>query len=215
MLAIYLDIKKRFREIEKKHLIIILSGIAVLIVLFLIALQRNTSVNNFNLAQDKNKSEILRKLNQIHETLLASAGNTNNADQKNTLQKLDKEVADIQRSISTVAKTNDLDKVSSQLLSIKTDVDMQMSDIKKSLSGAGQTKQYLDPGMLPFKVVTVDVISGQPYVSVDYDHHVFPLSMGDLLAGWRVVYADFSEGVAEFVNDKNQYIRINLQGEHA
>ena len=62
-------------------------------------------------------------------------------------------------------------------------------------------------------MVSVDRIAGLPYVSVDYAKHISPLAVGDQLAGWRVMAAYFDAGVAEFVNDKDQYVKVVIQND--
>jgi len=65
---------------------------------------------------------------------------------------------------------------------------------------------------LPFHVLAVDVIAGEAYVSVDYAHHVSPMALDDLLGSWRLDSADYDSNTAEFVNEKNQFVRVNLKG---
>ncbi len=87
-----------------------------------------------------------------------------------------------------------------------------MLDLKKSVSSSLGNKEYLDSSLLPFQVISIDVIGGEPYISINYADHISPLGVGDLLVGWRVTSADSDQGIAVFVNEKNQFIRISLQG---
>ena len=70
----------------------------------------------------------------------------------------------------------------------------------------------LKPRSLSFQVVAVDIIGGLPFVSVNDESHLFPLGLGDTLAGWELVSADYDAGIAEFANKNNQYVKVNAQG---
>jgi hypothetical protein len=140
------------------------------------------------------------------------SGNTNNPKQQSVLNTIQSELSTLRESMVEVAKTSDIQKVSSQITSVKDDVDIKMSDMMHAVTSFNGGKQYLDLNALPFHVLSVDMIAGLPYVSVDYSNHVSPLTVGDWLAGWQVVAAYNEAGVAEFVNDKNQYVKVIVQG---
>jgi hypothetical protein len=162
--------------------------------------------------QNKNGT-IIQKLNQINDQLESLSSNPRNSkDQQIKLEKIENNIAALQKELMDIAKVTDIQKVSTQLDSVKEDVDSQMSDLKKAVSEGLGNKQYLEPDALPFHVISVDVIGGQPYVSVNYADHVSPLGITDSLVGWRLIAADFDSHAAEFVNDKNQFVKISLQG---
>ena len=56
------------------------------------------------------------------------------------------------------------------------------------------------------------MLAEQPFISVDYAHHITPLTMGDSLAGWIMTTADYEKGCVEFKNAKNQYVKVLLEG---
>lgn len=161
---------------------------------------------------NKRSEFILRELNTIQSQLDVLSGNTNNQKQQSAFNTIQNELSALQQSMVAFAKASDIQKVSSQIASIKDDVDLKMGDIKQAIMGNNGGKHYLDPQVLPFHVVAVDVIAGLSYVSVDYSNHISPLAVGDVLAGWRVVAAYYEAGVAEFMNDKNQYVKVTMQG---
>jgi hypothetical protein len=56
-------------------------------------------------------------------------------------------------------------------------MDTQMNSLAKDIAG-GMNKTYLDPKVLPFKVISIDVISGQPFITIDDEH-------SNRISGWR------------------------------
>ncbi len=199
--------------VEKKSLIIILSSLITILFLSIILFHKNTNVTDVVSSQNKRSEAILRELNDINSVLHDVESNPFNTKQQQVaLQSLEKDIASTQKSMIDVAKSSDIQKVSGQLASVKDDIDTQMSDLKKAISESTAGKQYLEASVLPFHVISVDVIAGQPYVSVEYASHVSPLAVGDSLTGWRVTSADYDSGVAEFANEKNQSVKVSLQG---
>jgi hypothetical protein len=164
------------------------------------------------LIQNKQGEIVLRELSAIQSELKIALHHTRSQKQQAVLSTLQQELLSVQQSITATAKVSDIQKVSGEIASVKDDVDLQMSDIKKAMAGTSNGKQYLEASTLPFHIVSVDSIAGLPYVSVDYEHHVSPLAVGDQLAGWQVVAANNDVGVAEFVNDKNQYVKVLATG---
>ncbi len=162
------------------------------------------------MAQTQRSEVILRALKTIQAQLDIFAGSTNNPKQQSVLNTIQNELTALHGSMVEIAKTSDIQKVSSQITSVKNDVDVKMSDMMHAVMTRVGSKEYLDVKALPFHVIAVDIIAGLPYVSVDYNNHVSPLTVGDSLAGWQVVSAYNEAGVAEFVNDKNQYVKVVL-----
>ena len=198
---------------EKKSLIIVLVSFITVLFLSIILFHKNTNVNDVVSSQNKRSEAILRELNDINSVLHDVESNPfNTKQQQMSLQSLEKDIASTQKSMIEVAKSSDIQKVSGQLASVKDDIDTQMSDLKKAISESTAGKQYLEASALPFHVISVDVIAGQPYVSVEYASHVSPLAVGDSLTGWRVTSSDYESGVAEFANEKNQSVKVSLQG---
>ena len=201
---------------NKKYLKRIIFGgflFVILIGLFITTQFVNNKKNHLSTLTNKNNEIILNKLNQVNEQLETLARSPSNSkEQQLKLQSIEKNIAEIHQSLVAVAKTADIQKISTQIESVKDVVDSQMNEIKKAVSEYAGNKQYLDPNSLPFHVISIDVISGEPYVSVNYQDHVSPLGISDMLSGWRLITADYDVNMAEFVNDKNQYVKINLQG---
>jgi len=70
----------------------------------------------------------------------------------------------------------------------------------------------LDAKALPFLVQTLDVIAETPLVTVTLDHRQLPLTVGDSLAGWQLVQADYGQSIAVFQNVQRQQVKINMAG---
>ncbi len=179
---------------------------------FLLFLE-NHRETSMNALQAKHDTTILRELKNINTALQVVENNPNNTkQQQDILQGLEKNILNVQKSMADFAKTRDIENIALEISSAKDEIGTQLHDIKKTISENSNSKEYLDASTLPFHIISVDVISGQPYVSVQYANHVSPLSIGDELAGWRVISADYESTVSEFVNDKNQHIKVSLQG---
>ncbi len=200
-----------FIKVSKKTYLIIagLVGLMLGITLF----SYHVIENNHALNTQTQRSEVmLRELNSIQRQLDIFSGNTNNPKQQSVLNTIQSQLSTLRESMVEIAKASDIKKVSSQITSVKDDVDIKMSDMMHAVTSFNGGKQYLDSNALPFHVLAVDMIAGLPYVSVDYSNHVSPLTVGDSLAGWQVVAAYNEAGVAEFMNDKNQYVKVVVQG---
>ena len=168
--------------------------------------------NHILITQAQYSEAILRELNGVQNQLDIIAGDTNNPKQQSVLNTIQGQLSTLRESMVEIAKASDIQKVSSQIAFVKNDVDIKMSDMMHAVTSFNGGKQYLDSKALPFHVLAVDMIAGLPYVSVDYSNHVSPLTVGDSLAGWQVVAAYTDAAVAEFVNDKNQYVKVVVQG---
>lgn len=165
----------------------------------------------FHNTQNVQDKKILNKLHDINDSL-ALMKNSSLMQQQKILSELEKDLTAIQKSNVDSVKLSDIQNISSQITSIKEDVNLKITDIKKMISDTLGNKEYLDAGLLPFKVVSIDVISGQTYITIEYANHIFPLSIGDIIAGWHLNHADYELNNVEFINDKNQSIKLHIEG---
>lgn len=158
---------------------------------------------------DHETQSVSAQLNTVQRALdQLSYHNQNPEDFKETLSNISNTMISIQKSIDQSAKSSDVDKITTQTTMIKQNIE----ELKKLIAENGNGKEYLDVKALPFKVISVDVISEQPFVSIDYQHHITPMDVGNTIAGWEIVSADYDHTVAEFKNNKGQYVKVNLQG---
>ncbi len=158
---------------------------------------------NFNTANHRGLV-MLNELHDLHEQLQKIADHT--PDPTNGILSLTAQLEKIEHSVSENVKTTDIKKIGDQLMTIQSD----LSDLEKTLSSQWNAKKYTDAKALPFEVNYLDMISGHPFVSVDYDHHVAPLGIGDSLNGWTLSAADYSGQSVEFSNANGQSVKINL-----
>lgn len=54
---------------------------------------------------------------------------------------------------------------------------------------------------LPFKMLSIDLWNGKPYVAVSLDEKISLITVGDVVMGWKVVSIDFDGGKAIFVRN--------------
>jgi len=83
----------------------------------------------------------------------------------------------------------------------------------KTLQKQQQHVQYLKPKDLPFKITALDNIQQHDVVTARYDHQDLPLDVGDHIAGWELLRADFVKQQAEFVNHKQQHVIVSTNAE--
>jgi hypothetical protein len=70
--------------------------------------------------------------------------------------------------------------------------------------------QQLSVNDLPFEIVAIDNIQGNNIVTVRYDYQTTPLNKGDRFAGWKLVEVNFNNQLAQFMNNKHQYVNVDL-----
>lgn len=188
--------------LQERPLEIILPASTIIIVLVscigLSLVRHDTAhVISTQIQQNNTAKETLKQINDIQAQLQALQNAPQNSEAfKDSLTKINSDLGDVQQSI----------------LSMKDDMDTQMTELKKEVNANPNMKQYLDPKELPFKVISIDVLSEQPFVSVNYDDHIQPMAIQDALAGWQLVQADYSTATAEFKNTKDQYVKVMIEG---
>ena len=134
--------------------------------------------------------------------------NVNDSPQAQTiLAHLNETLTDIQKNLMGNAKSADVDTLNQTMRE-------GFDSLTKILAENGQAKTYLEAKTLPFQVISVDVIAEQPFVSVEENHRILPLGMGDSLAGWKLVSADYDAVEVVFENDKGQYVKISTVGQN-
>lgn len=205
---------KTFKGLDIKYLIILIIFVVSFLTLILCLSNKICSTQNIFLQQKKSNGLLLVKLNEIKDSLLIlKSYSTITKQQEIAFQNIEKNIFSLQRAVDESAKTSEIQKISSQIDTFKNDVDAHMGELTSSIAGVAGNKQFKDASILPFHVIAVDVIAGQPYVSVDYANHIFPLAIGDVLSGWRVSSADYNSNSVEFINEKNEFVRLGMKGD--
>ena len=102
--------------------------------------------------------------------------------------------------------------ISQQIQDSSQTLQTELSGMKGQLTNIQQLSQpgsYIDASNLPFVVQFIDNVSGQNVVTVKYNNLLTPLSVGESLAGWTLINADYSSQYAVFQNTKDQLIKVN------
>lgn len=196
-------ILEKFKYFSTKDVVYIylIPGILILLMTFtFLHLVKNSHHETQSVSAQLNT--VQRALNQL------SYHNQNPENFNKTLSHINNNLSSLEKSVDQSAKSSDINKITAQTEVIKQNID----ELKKLVAENDDGKEYLDAKALPFKVISVDVISEQPFVSINYQHHITPLGIGDTIAGWQIVSADYDMGEAEFKNSKDQYVKVNLQG---
>lgn len=192
----YRNLSDSTRNIIKRVFALLIISSAVGIIMATITHTSSPIVASQNL-QAKRSQIIMNQLNDIHDKVQALQLSPQSGEAlKVMLVSINAEIGDVKQSLDAM----------------KSDMDSQMNDIRKAVTQNPNAKQYIDSKELPFKVISIDVIAQQPYASVDYDHHITALGVGDALAGWQVTETDYQKATVEFKNSQDQYIKIVTQG---
>lgn len=198
-MRVYLDNYKKY--LNKEMIMMIIPIILIILIIF--------GFLHFALKKERDTQSVKAQLNTVERALSQLSYHNQNPEYfKDTLSSINNNMTSLQKSVDQSAKSSDVDKITTQI----TVITQNIGELKKLVAESGNGKEYLDAKTLPFKVISVDVISQQPFVSVDYQNHITPFGIGDTIAGWEIASADYDNAVAEFKNSKDQYIKINLQG---
>jgi hypothetical protein len=204
---------KIFYKIKENVLPIVVASFILLPIIIFFIISYPHASNSKMIVKSNSNIQILNQLNEMDlklEKILQDPGHSKTDEQ--TVKLIQQDIKLIQRSLVEIAKTSDIQQVSKQIKTIQEDIGNQINDLKKTIKSSSENNEVLDPSVLPFHVVSIDIISGQSYISVDYANHILPVAVGDLLGGWRVSNADYDANIAEFINEKNQVVKINLKG---
>lgn len=167
--------------------------------------------NNSEILQEKRNELIVLKLNDIRDAIFTIKNNPIITKKAGIDIQLEKNISDIQKSFTEVTKTSDILKISGQITAMNDKLDLQLGEVKNVITQqvAGK-KEYLNIDILPFKIISIDVVGDQRYIIVNYLNQILPLTYGDTLGSWRVNQVDYNLQTAEFENEKKQYIRVNF-----
>jgi len=194
-------------SIQRNHLvsIVVVAGLVIAVLILILMHKQEDESNRFSLAEGKRSSMILNELTDMQVQLQkVSQGNANASELRSTLAVFSQELNAIQKSLNDAAKDADIKKMSEQLAAVKDELGQTM------VNGANG-KHYLDAKALPFTVSAIDLIDQQAFISVNYNNHVIPLSIGDALAGWKVADADYESQTMEFESTQGQFVKVSLQ----
>jgi hypothetical protein len=193
----------------QKNLVYVLATYTLLFFLTLICMvYQNHNTGLAAGATDKRSITILTQINSLQGQLQKIDFNQNSKSLKATVSSLSNQLADIEKTLTENAKNTEIEKINQHLTTLETDI----SELGNTISAQFNQKKYLNEKILPFQVSYLDMISGQPFVSVNYQHHITPLGIGDQLNGWTMTAADYAAQTVEFANGQGQYIKMALGG---
>lgn len=64
--------------------------------------------------------------------------------------------------------------------------------------------------LLPFTVLTVDVMNEQPFLVVEYDHRIVPLSRNDAIAEWHLIDVAYDTQEITWLNPQGKKIAMKF-----
>lgn len=158
--------------------------------------------------ENKRTAQLRDQMSDVRAQLEKLSSATNSQELKPVFNQLNSEIEGVEKDLTAVAKSAELEKVSNS-------IDSHFDELEKVLATTDDAKQYVDAKALPFTVVSVDVIAQQPFVSVEYDHRVMPVGVGESVAGWKLTSADYDITAVEFKNAQGKYVKVTALGVNA
>lgn len=210
---VFLDYSHRLLNFVRKPQISSFIFYLIIFSMILLILLGNENDHLSRIAYDQNKQEkaIMNALDDVSRNVQRlTAYSQKSAEFKETLITINQNLTDIKTSVASLAKTSDVLKVDSDVIAMQQNMNEDMDDLKKMV--VSQSKDYLDPKVLPFHVISIDMLAEQPFISIDYNHHITPLTLGDSLAGWMIMQANYEKSYVEFKNANNKYVKVVLEG---
>ncbi|MFN7098192.1 MAG: hypothetical protein ACK4PR_11640, partial [Gammaproteobacteria bacterium] len=153
------------------------------------------------------------KLNDIQAKLSVIEHSLQHDNSTQNIVKLESDIQTINQHIQHITQDN-TQSVETTISVNSQRLQQQITSLMQLVQHIEQSRQkmvYLTARALPFKVVALDSIQGQGVVTIDYHYDTFPIEKDDAIAGWRLTKADYSLQTAEFVNDKEQHVLIQLK----
>ncbi|PCI35422.1 MAG: hypothetical protein COB50_05435 [Thiotrichales bacterium] len=151
-------------------------------------------------------NDISIKLNNINKNLSKSHAYVNLDKTRNSLVAL-------QTTINKLASSSNA-MVKHQIQASTNKLQGQLHNINQQLAILNTKKSHhksLKAESLPFSAMSIDNIQQINVVTIDYGHRIFPIEVGDAIAGWQLVKASSQAQVAEFRDKHDNYVVINLR----
>lgn len=218
---------KPFIQKNKKPCVILASSLGVIIVIGSVAAFAASGGNSGS------KDTLAKTDASLNTQYVKSQAPQNPIHEQ--LDDISEKLANIEQNLSEKSAYVDLDQVKHSLVSLQTQVNQladhsnqiitqeiklsteqlegQLATIKKELQVITSTKRHhkmLRPSNLPFHVLSIDNIQQSEVVTVDFDHKIVPIDIGDSIAGWTLATASNVDQKAEFKNANDDYVLINL-----
>lgn len=133
------------------------------------------------------------------------------SDNQSQLTYLKNDVADLaknmlnKQALSNMATTQDLQLIAAQINQLKKELPVIKSN-NNSLNHPAVAHSSF-----PFKVLSIDKISGYTFASVVYHQNPLPILLNDSLAGWKLVQIDVVNGKSVWRNLKGRQVVLSRQ----
>lgn len=130
-------------------------------------------------------------------------------------QRVLQQLTQIQQQLATLPRQLNNDP---QLKTVLTDIYKEINAMQQVLLSMKNTTTKIpvntlvpvSTASLPFQITSIDVIADTPFVMVNLDHQVLPMSVGDKLAGWQLQRVSYSRGEAQFDNSDHQSVTAKV-----
>ncbi|MFN7098003.1 MAG: hypothetical protein ACK4PR_10685 [Gammaproteobacteria bacterium] len=191
-------------------LVLVVGGICIGFTTFFLHAKNNTLLDkkatSTQLYVNEKLNDIQAKLSVIEHSLQQDNSAGNIVKLESDIQTINQHIQHITQdntqSVETTVSVNS-QRLQQQITSLTHLVQIMQQSMRKAV--------YLTAKALPFKVIALDSIQGQGVVTIDYHYDTFPIEKDDTIAGWRLTKADYSLQMAEFANDKEQHVLIQLK----
>lgn len=202
----------------KAYLVVGVGCLLATVVLFSQVIGSSTNNNEIEIKQ------VLKEDNKSFEELAYLSTDLNNISSK--LNKIEEQlgrpainIEPIQQQLSSLAveteklSNNSRDIIRSAIDTANEDLREKLSNIENELADLKEKQKvstYIKAENLPFETLHIDNIQGQSVVTVRYNSTIFPMTVGDYLAGWKLVKAEFNNQEVEYINSKEEHILLSF-----
>jgi hypothetical protein len=147
------------------------------------------------------EAEILSTLNDLQSQINSIKTDLEQIREiKETVIRLEHTVA-TEHSVSGLAKAAQLQRISDQLQQLeKRQVSKKSAFLRKNHAHASKSAK----SSLPFIIKSLDMMAGQPFISVEYQQNTIPLRTNESLADWKALKIDVTTGVVIWENLKTR-----------
>lgn len=120
----------------------------------------------------------------------------------------------IQNSVASLTSGEGMDQIQHIVKSSNQDLSGKITDLQKLVKEVKKQVtpiRYLNPSILPFKTVSVDIWNGMPYATVMIDGHAKLVGKNETVNHWILSSLDYDSQKVIFKNYKDQYVKVYVQ----
>lgn len=201
----------------RKRKIVAISAASIL-VLFFVALIFHHREKVEKIEKKKQEQLILSQTSNLHSELsnisikIADVQKKLQSGDEKDIQSIEKTLTTLSDQVKTIADSSNT--IIEKAIELNTHkLQQQLGNIQTQLTEIKDHKDkvsIVSPDQLGFEVVDIFNMDHENIVSIHYGAHTVPLVEGENIAGWKLAHVSFNDQKAEFVNDKNQHVIVNL-----